>query len=641
MPDADANSTAEAKVGSQLRLGRLAFLIMAIAVVLACAVRTYAKDRLEPDRAVLDAYISEFRVSGTRDPAALAKLQRDLHSLVGATSGEEQAQALLELGRVQRITNQFTEAVATLTSAAELAARVGRSDVAFDAWMQIARAHIIGTHDHGAAQAAMDRALTAAGASPSPKQRYDIAITDSDGSAARGELGAALVSALDAVRLASVPADRFYGEQDTGSALEYMVESCDYQQLRDRHSDENPAEDGWGACRRAVTAAEAAYGRALRTAEGLGWKFLASQARESIQELEVRRGLIEQRAHSLPASPIANFAPRNVKDVLVERGDFARRYLSAAFSPTGPPALLSLAQQTLAYAASAPGAKDNPQILSLQGSIEERKGGKPEAAAELYAQAAKLLATQRASFFDARRRGTVIEGYSGLFPELAQRLLALRRDADAFAVFESARARGLGEMAQALGQKDVTAGDRAALAELLRLEAETSAIETRIAENVIADGKPEAPPDDLSLWEKSQSERRAYLQGHEEIRDRFARKSFTPSGLTDLQEASSRAGIPVLPYWVASPNVIVWYVGPHGSDVRIVFLPEAALTGKIAKLMTAVALPFQSFDQLSARELYLYLVAPFEIPWGDGGDRRFGSMRSLTTHSGGDHARRS
>ena len=53
-------------------------------------------------------------------------------------------------------------------------------------------------------------------------------------------------------------------------------------------------------------------------------------------------------------------------------------------------------------------------------------------------------------------------------------------------------------MAQALGQKDVTAGDRAALAELLRLAAETSAIETRIAENVIADGKPEAPPDDLS-----------------------------------------------------------------------------------------------------------------------------------------------
>ena len=46
-------------------------------------------------------------------------------------------------------------------------------------------------------------------------------------------------------------------------------------------------------------------------------------------------------------------------------------------------------------------------------------------------------------------------------------------------------------MAQALGQKDVTAADRASLAELLRLEAETSAIEMRVAEDVIADGRPE------------------------------------------------------------------------------------------------------------------------------------------------------
>jgi hypothetical protein len=65
------------------------------------------------------------------------------------------------------------------------------------------------------------------------------------------------------------------------------------------------------------------------------------------------------------------------------------------------------------------------------------KGGKPESAAELFAQAARLLATQRASFFDARRRGTVVEGDSNLFRDLLQ-LLAPRRDAAAFAVFEPA-----------------------------------------------------------------------------------------------------------------------------------------------------------------------------------------------------------
>ena len=47
----------------------------------------------------------------------------------------------------------------------------------------------------------------------------------------------------------------------------------------------------------------------------------------------------------------------------------------------------------------------------------------------------------------------MIEGYSGFFPELAQRLLALRRDADAFAVFELARARGLARWLRRLGRK--------------------------------------------------------------------------------------------------------------------------------------------------------------------------------------------
>ena len=408
----------------------------------------------------------------------------------------------MELGSVERLSNHFTAAVAILTNAAELATGVGRSDVAFDAWIEIARAHIIGTRDHGAAQAAIDRAVTAAGSRPSPKQLYEIARYDSEASVARGELEAGLVGALEAVRLAPVPDDRFYGELDTGSALEKIAESCDYRQLRDSRSDKDPAEDGWGACRRAVGTARAAYDRAERTADGLGWTFLANQARQFIHGLEARRWVIEQRAHSIPSSPAANFAPHSIKDVLVHRGDFARRYLLAAFSGlTGRPDLLALAQRTVAYAASAPGRKDNPLNLDLRGTIEEMKSGKPEGAAVLFAQGAKLLAAQRASFFDARRRGTVIEGDSDLFRELALRLLALRRDADAFAAFESVRARGLGEMAQALGQKNVATADRAALAELLRLEAETSALETRITEDVIADARPEPPANNLSRWE--------------------------------------------------------------------------------------------------------------------------------------------
>ena len=137
-------------------LATLPSLIMAIAIVLAGAAKARAEDRVEPYRAEREAYITGFRVSGVHDPAPLARLQHDLRSLVEATSGAVQARALLELGSVQRLSNEFPQAVSTLTRAAELATRLGSSEVAFEAWIEVARAHIIGTHDHGAAQAAMD-----------------------------------------------------------------------------------------------------------------------------------------------------------------------------------------------------------------------------------------------------------------------------------------------------------------------------------------------------------------------------------------------------------------------------------------------------------------------------------------------------
>jgi CHAT domain-containing protein len=219
---------------------------------------------------------------------------------------------------------------------------------------------------------------------------------------------------------------------------------------------------------------------------------------------------------------------------------------------------------------------------------------------------------QRASFFDPRRRGTVIESQGEVFRSLALRLLALNRDADAFAALEAIRGRGLGEMERALARKDVTSADRAALAELLRLEAETSAAETRIVERVIGETRVDIPVDDLIHWEKAESARRSYLLSHGALRDRFAQTRFSPPKLGDLQQAASRAGIPVLLYWVANPNIIVWYAGPHGSDFRIVFLPEAVLTRKIAQLVATIDERGKTFDEQAAKELYLFLIAPFE-----------------------------
>ena len=591
-------------------------------------------DPLTPYRAAREAFIENFRVSGARDPAPLVQHLPELQSIAARTSGELRARALLEIAEIQRLSNAASEAVPSYTRAADAAARLGGSDIAFDAWMGLARTHNLFTKDHGAAAAAMERAIAAAGANPTPKQRFDIARYLEELADARGESELALVGALDAARLAPTPNDRFYAELGTGTALSHIGESCDYRQLRDSRTINDPGDDGWGACRRAVTAAEAAYARAARTADSLGWKNLASQARSSAY-LGIRRKLIEYYAHGIPDSSglsdpdFVKFTPRNRKDVLVHSGEFARRDLLASTTGLSAPAdlaqrhlltsmtglstradLAKLTEQTIAFSESATG-KDDPGTLQLRANLEDMRAGKPAAATELLAEGADLLAVQRASFFDPRRRGTVIESEGTLLRDLALRLLAQKRDADAFAVFESARARGLGELAQLLAGDEVTAEDRAWLAELVRLEAETSAEEMRIVEDVIGEGGLDRPADELSRWEKIQDNRLSYLRGRPDTRDRLTHASYSPSSLAELQRAASSSGIPILLYWVDKTNVYGWYLGPHGSDFRIIFLPEAALKTKIARLKAASD-EQGKFDESAARELYLYLIAPFE-----------------------------
>jgi CHAT domain-containing protein len=571
-----------------------------------------AGDPVEPYRSAREAYLTAFRVSGARDPATPAKLERELRAIVAQTGGETQARALFELGSDQRLANDFPAAVLTLSNAASTATTAGRSDVAFDSWIGVARAHVLGDHDHGAAETAIDSAIVVSGPRPSAKQRYEIARYYAESLVARGEIGAGLVSALDAVDVAPAADDRFYGELDAGDAIEKLANSCDYRPMWDDRSEDDPPDDPWGACRRAVAATRAAYERAALTADGLGWKFLADNARNFEHALDTRSWLIEQRAKS--GARNSDFAPKDAKDVLVLKGETARQTLLAdrKGAAASRPDLAREIEQTLAEADKAPGGANSPSSLYLRGVLLEMRGADVNQAAALFAKAAADLAAQRAGFFDPLRRGTVIESNGEIFRDLALRLLALNRDADAFGALESARARGLSEMEWALAQKDVAATDRAELAELLRLEAESSAAETRIVEQVVGEGKIAPSAADLSRWRMAEAERRAYLSSHENLRNRFAQTKFSPANLANLEAATTRTGIPVLLYWVATPNVVIWYVGPHGSDVRVVFLPEIRLTQKVSQLVGSIDERGKTFDEKAARELYLYLIAPFD-----------------------------
>ena len=545
-----------------------------------------------------DQYIDQFRRSGERNPKRLQPVEQRLRELASARSGEAALRARLELATVVRLSERYAEAAALYQEVALEAQRTEHRDIAFEAWIGMARAHSYGTRDHGAADQALENAIAAAGSAPARKQLHDIAAFRSQTLAGRGDLDAALVSALEAMMRAEEPADRFYAELDAASILLNFAESCDYQALVDARTSDDPSTDAWGACRRAVDAANGGFARAGNTARGLGWAALADQAQTFQRDLKMRLFLINQRAGADRMSEGTVFAPTQAADVLVNQN----------FSAGG--AALGVALKPLIDQAVADEARD-PRSLYLRG-IAANMRNDSAAALKLFRQAAEGLATERKGLFDARRRGTVIENRAEIMRDLGLSLLAAGDQKDAFDTFEAFRSRGLSELAAALAQPQLSDADRAWLSALIGLEAQASARQVRIRERVLATGALTLSAAELEALQKDERARRELLAERRGA-ERFAQAAYRPAALSDLQRAAAGSETPVLLYWTTPTNVLVWVVAPGVSEVRTVFLPEAVLRDRVRRVATTSRQPNPGgIDQQAARQLFLYLVAPFE-----------------------------
>ncbi len=208
-------------------------------------------DQLRKDR---EAYIDQFRIHGTQDRKQAERIENKIKQFLDSSKDELHAQALFELATIQRIKNEFETAIKTYEQVINADEQILNAEIAFDAWIGIARSHAYGTRNHGAAVSAFERAIASAGSKPTKKQRYEIANYSSQLQIGRGELKAALLNGLEAIRLAQDDAQRFYAYLDTGDILQKTAESCDYRKLVDAKSQSD--KDSWSACKRAVASAK-------------------------------------------------------------------------------------------------------------------------------------------------------------------------------------------------------------------------------------------------------------------------------------------------------------------------------------------------------------------------------------------------
>jgi CHAT domain-containing protein len=576
-----------------------AFCLRWVALLLvATPVPSIAQD-LATFRAQREAYIDVFRRTGERPAEPALALEAEIRAALDSAAGASRSSILYELATILRLQTRFDEAVATYRAAIEADGTDG--EVVFDAWIGIARAHVYGDKNHGAAAKAFQHAVEAAGAQPTPKQRHDMASYLGQLQAERGENEAALVNTLDALRLAASDADRFYALLDAGGILQNFAESCDYRPIVDSKTMDDPR-DGWGACRRAVDSAAAYYTQASATAGRLEWDFLQQQADQNYNELGWRLSMINSQAEMAELGAADVFNAENASGVLVNES-----FWSGVSVLDLIPGLDEVMRGLIAQ--SGP---DDAMATHFAGIRAESEGDAAAALAH-FERAADLLDRERTSHFDLRQRGTAIEDRPEIVRDLALRLLASGSHERAFATFESIRARGLGDLAATFETQAFTDAERRWLASLVDLESRESFIQNFIVESAIAGDMDEPSPllDELASVRARRAEAISD-PGFADVLARLEAERANPTGLSELTEAVHASGVPVIFYWVTHTNVVVWAISPEGVEVKTVFLPEPALVEKVRRVVQSARTPNQPFDAKAARQLHAFLIQPFE-----------------------------
>ena len=190
-------------------------------------------------------------------------------------------------------------------------------------------------------------------------------------------------------------------------------------------------------------------------------------------------------------------------------------------------------------------------------------------------------------------------------------LLANKRYADAFQMFERSRSRAL---------SDLLATRQPGLARPLeqKLFTESAVLRTQIADaqgRLFELANQADAAVDATRVARLETEIRTLESQYDQVTSRMAAEAprlqnlvtSTPATLDALQRSMRDEHYELLQYLVTDTDLIVWHIAPGSITVRNVFLPRNVLVDKVASLQKSLADRNAPFDETTAQELFLYL----------------------------------
>lgn len=264
------------------------------------------------------------------------------------------------------------------------------------------------------------------------------------------------------------------------------------------------------------------------------------------------------------------------------------------------------------------GGVEQPLVKQLNDFVEgqlNEMSGKHDAALDSYLKAIDGLERDRRALRDDRARGTVLEDRMSIYYAAVRQLLAHKRYAEAFQMFERSRSRALSDL---LATRQPGLGrplEQKILAESALLRSQIADAQGRLFELASqADAAKNATP-----IARLQSEIRTLESQYEQVATRMAVEAprlqnlltSTPASLKSLQQSMRDERYEMLQYLVTDDDgVYVWHITAGAITVRNVFLPRDHLVDKVASLQKSLADRNAPFDETTAQQLFLYLIAP-------------------------------
>jgi CHAT domain-containing protein len=552
----------------------------------------------------LDAFVDHYRRTGDRQSLVPELLLADRELTASnrdyAARGDLSALALglIKQGHIYRMQAQWDRAIQLYTQAQDVATRARNTVRQTDALAYRALAE---TSERNPGQALSDATEAV---------RVGRTIDDQDAFArALDTLGAVQLAQLDLAGAADSlnrevavaaqgkdPATPYYAHLSRSDVYLKTAERCDYQR-------------SFEPCYEALDRAGADLQAALDIANRLGFAALAAQTEQFVHELETRRSLIQtQEKMHQSLQQVSAFHPKTVANVL----------LSDKFVPVPgviPPQLEQLYEQAKREEKQAGGFADGIQASSrfIDGQMNEMKGNN-DAALASYLKAIDTLERDRRSLHDDRNRGTFLEDRIGFYYAAILQLLERHRYAEAFQLLERSRSRALADLlaSRRLGldrPQEQTLYSESALIRTRIAEAQSRMFELASQSNSPANG-PRLSALQQQIGSLEEQDGRLNSRMAADAPKLHNLVNATPVGLEALQASMRAENYEMLQYLVLESAVIVWHISADSVVVRNVFLPRSEVIVKVAALRRSLSDRNTAFDDTTARELFLYLVAP-------------------------------